>query len=90
MKDRVVIAKGRIVRGKASFDVAKLVKELGTDVCLPVAIGTSETAAHNVVFCDKKGEAGHEHDGKAHSSLEKWSKKFNDRNSGEAYRQGFV
>ena len=90
LKDRVVIAKGRIVRGKASFDVAKLVKELGTDVCLPVAIGTSETAAHNVVFCDKKGEAGHEHDGKAHSSLEKWSKKFNDRNSGEAYRQDFV
>ena len=93
LKGRVGIANGRITRGKVSFDVAKLVKELGTDVCLPVAIGSSETAAtidFNVVFCDKRGEAGHEHDGKAHRGLEKWSKKFNDRNSGEAYQQGFV
>jgi hypothetical protein len=90
LKGRVVIAKGRIARGKVSYDVAKLVKKLGTDVCLPVAIGTSETAAYNVVFCDKQGEAGHEHDGKAHSGLEKWSQEFNDHNSGEAYRRRFV
>ena len=90
LKGRVGVANGRITRGKVSFDVAKLVKKLGTDVCLPVAIGTSETAAYNVVFCDKGGEAGHEHDGKAHRGLEKWAKDFNDHNSGEAYRQGFV
>ena len=87
---RVGIANGRIARGQVSFDVAKLVKRLGTDVCLPVAIGTSETAAYNVVFCDKKGEAGHEHDGKAHRGLEKWAKDFNDLNSGKAYRKDFV
>lgn len=89
LKGRVGIANGRITRGKVSFDVTKLVKKLGTDVCLPVAIGSSE-AAYNVVFCDKRGEAGHEHDGKAHRGLEKWAKDFNDLNSGEAYRQGFV
>ena len=53
-------------------------------------MGLVRLLAHNVVFCDKEGEAGHEHDGKAHRGLEKWSKKFNGRNSGEAYRQGFV
>ena len=79
LQSRIKHTTGHIARGRFVFDVAKLTAALGNVVCLPVALGTSETAAHNVVFCDKKGQAGHEHDGKAHKGLESWAKKFNDQ-----------
>ena len=81
---------GQITRGRHAFCVTKLRKELGPDVCLPVAIGTSKTAKLNVVFCDKTGAPGHEHDGTAHSGLEKWAGLFNHYKTGWTFRQGFV
>ena len=81
---------GQITRGRNAFCVAKLRKELGPDVCLPVAIGTSKTAKLNVVFCDQAGTPGHEHDGTAHSGLEKWAGLFNHYGTGGGFRQGFV
>ena len=62
LQSKIKHTTGHIARGRFVFDVAKLTA-LDNVVCLPVALGTSETAAHNVVFCDKKGQAGHEHDG---------------------------
>ena len=90
LQSRIKHTNGHVARGRAVFDVAKLTTELGNVVCLPVAIGTSIVAAHNVVFCDKKGQAGHEHNGDAHKGLEVWAKKFNDRYTGETFRQGFI
>ena len=90
LKDRISYSNGKISRGRNAFDVARLTKELGTDICLPVAIGTSKVAAHNVVFCGKKGKPGHEHDGKAHLGLESWAKDFNDHSTGPAFRADFV
>ena len=90
MKDRISYSGGKISRGRNAFDVAKLTKELGLDICLPVAIGTSKVAAHNVVFCDKKGKPGHEHDGKAHLGLESWAREFNDHSTGPSFRADFV
>jgi len=51
--------------------IQRLTKALGKVVCLPVAIGTSNKAAHNVVFCGERGQAGQEHDGAAHAGREK-------------------
>ena len=90
LESRIKHTTGHIARGRAVFDVAKLTAELGNSVCLPVAIGTSATAAHNVVFCGKKGQVGHEHDGKAHRGLESWAMKFNDRLTGDTFRQCFI
>ena len=90
LQSRIKHTTGHIGRGRFVFDVAKLTAALGNVVCLPVALGTSETAAHNVVFCDKRGQVGHEHDGVAHRGLESWAKKFNDRHTGDNFRQGFV
>jgi len=90
LQSRIKHTTGHIARGRFVFDVAKLTTALGKVVCLPVALGTSETAAHNVVFCDKRGQAGHEHDGVAHRGLESWAKKFNDHHTGVTFRQGFV
>ena len=70
--------------------IQRLTKALGKVVCLPVAIGTSREAAHNVVFCGERGKAGHEHDGAAHAGLEKWAQDFNDRKTGAAFRAGFA
>ena len=90
LQSRIKHTTGHIARGGFVFDVAKLTVALGSVVCLPVALGASETAAHNVAFCDKKGQAGHEHDGKAHRGLESWAMKFNDRLTGDTFRQGFI
>ena len=90
LKGRIKRTKGHIARGRHVFDEAKLVKELGTGACLPVAIGTSLDSSLNVVFCDKEGQLGHEHDGVAHSGLESFALDFNDYNTGRAFRQRFI
>jgi hypothetical protein len=90
LKSRVSSTSTHITRSGATFDVGKLRAILGPTACLPVAVGTSGTAALNVVFCGKRGQPGHEHDGAAHAGLEKWAKDFNDRSTGAAYRAGFV
>lgn len=90
LKSRVSSTPTHITRSGTTFDIGKLRGILGPTVCLPVAVGTSSTAALNVVFCGKQGQPGHEHDGAAHVGLEKWAKDFNDRSTGAAYRAGFV
>ena len=87
--DRISYTKTHIVRGFVAYDMGKLSKALGSHVCLPVAVGSSIIAAHNVVFCDQRGQPGHEHDGNAHAGLEKWAKDFNDRVAGPAFQAGF-
>ena len=52
--------------------------------------GTSLDSSLNVVFFDKEGQTGHEHDGVAHSGLESFARDFNDYNTGSAFRQCFV
>ena len=79
-----------MARGGDAFNIQKLTKALDTAVCLPVAIGASGKAAHDVVFCWERGKAGHEHDGAAHAGLEKWAQDFNDRKTGAAFRAGFA
>jgi hypothetical protein len=88
--DRVTWTSTHVTRGGDAFSIQKLTKALGTAVCLPVAIGTSGQAAHNVVFCGERGKAGHEHDGAAHAGLEKWAQDFNDRKAGAAFRADFA
>ena len=90
LAERIRYSPGYISRGADKFNVELLEKELGQDACLAVAIGTSITAAHNVVFCDKAGQPGHEHDRVAHNNLETWAANFNHRKTGPAFRQRFV
>ena len=90
LKHRVTSTPTHITRSGATFDIGKLRNVLGPTACLPVAVGTSATAAHNVVFCGRQGQPGHEHDGAAHAGLEKWAKDFNDRSTGAAYQAGFL
>ena len=90
LSDRVTWTTTHVTRGGDAFSIQRLTKALGKAVCLPVAIGTSSKAAHNVVFCGERGQAGHEHDGAAHAGLEKWAKDFNDRTAGAAFRAGFA
>ena len=66
------------VRNGKTYDAAKLKAVIGNK-CIACAIGTSTNGKMNVVFCNKKGEAGHEHDGNMHVMPEGWAKKFNDR-----------
>jgi len=87
---RIKYSPGHIVRGREKFNIELLEKELGKNICLAVAVGTSTVAALNVVFCDKVGQQGHEHDGTAHSNLGAWAANFNDQKRGSAFRQRFV
>ncbi len=87
---RIKYSPGHIMRGREKSNIELLEKELVKNTCLAVAVGTSTVAALNVVFCDKVGQQGHEHDGVAHINLEVWAAGFNDQKRGSAFRQRFV